>query len=106
MVTSGCSSPLISARLDLELKDHEGSTALWLALQYITLALDDSVNPFEDSAPVVNGTTFDESSLAAQLIQRGSNPNAPDLGSGTTAPPEYQDQPRLIDSPLDFGCLP
>ncbi|XP_056449983.1 rabankyrin-5 isoform X1 [Gadus chalcogrammus] len=69
-------------QLDLELKDHEGSTALWLALQYITLASDDSVNPFEDTAPVVNGTAFDESSLAAQLIQRGSNPDAPDLGTG------------------------
>ena len=77
---------MISVRLDLELKDHEGSTALWLALQYITLTSDDSVNPFEDTAPVVNGTTFDESSLAAQLIQRGSNTNAPDLGTGTTTP--------------------
>lgn len=65
-------------RLDLELKDHEGSTALWLALQYITVASDPSVNPFEDEAPVVNGTSFDENSFAAQLIQRGSNPDAPD----------------------------
>uniref|UniRef100_A0A673GLR6 Ankyrin repeat and FYVE domain containing 1 n=1 Tax=Sinocyclocheilus rhinocerous TaxID=307959 RepID=A0A673GLR6_9TELE len=65
-------------QLDLELKDHEGSTALWLALQYITVASDPSVNPFEDEAPVVNGTSFDENSLAAQLIQRGSNPDAPD----------------------------
>uniref|UniRef100_A0A671RV37 Rabankyrin-5-like n=1 Tax=Sinocyclocheilus anshuiensis TaxID=1608454 RepID=A0A671RV37_9TELE len=64
--------------LDLELKDHEGSTALWLALQYITVASDPSVNPFEDEAPVVNGTSFDENSLAARLIQRGSNPDAPD----------------------------
>uniref|UniRef100_A0A672L1J6 Zinc finger ZZ-type and EF-hand domain containing 1 n=1 Tax=Sinocyclocheilus grahami TaxID=75366 RepID=A0A672L1J6_SINGR len=64
--------------LDLELKDHEGSTALWLALQYITVASDPSVNPFEDEAPVVNGTSFDENSLAAWLIQRGSNPDAPD----------------------------
>ncbi|XP_068457201.1 rabankyrin-5 [Clinocottus analis] len=65
-------------QLDLELKDHEGSTALWLALQYITVASDPSVNPFEDDAPVVNGTSFDENSFAAQLIQRGSNPDAPD----------------------------
>ncbi|XP_040039032.2 rabankyrin-5 [Gasterosteus aculeatus] len=65
-------------QLDLELKDHEGSTALWLALQYITVAADPSVNPFEDDASVVNGTSFDENSFAAQLIQRGSNPDAPD----------------------------
>ncbi|KAL0193406.1 hypothetical protein M9458_011702, partial [Cirrhinus mrigala] len=64
--------------LDLELKDHEGSTALWLALQYITVASDPSVNPFDDEAPVVNGTSFDENSFAARLIQRGSNPDAPD----------------------------
>ncbi len=65
-------------RLDLELKDHEGSTALWLALQYITVTSDPSVNPFEDEAPVANGTSFDENSYAARLIQRGSNPDAPD----------------------------
>lgn len=69
-------------RLDLELKDHEGSTALWLALQYITVSSDPSVNPFEDNAPVVNGTSFDENSFAAQLIQRGSNPDAPDTTTG------------------------
>ncbi|XP_049638108.1 rabankyrin-5 [Suncus etruscus] len=64
-------------QLDLELKDHEGSTALWLAVQYITVSSDQSVNPFEDM-PVVNGTSFDENSFAARLIQRGSNTNAPD----------------------------
>lgn len=69
-------------RLDLELKDHEGSTALWLALQYITVSSDTSVNPFEDDAPVVNGTSFDENSFAAQLIQRGSNADAPDAPTG------------------------
>lgn len=69
-------------RLDLELKDHEGSTALWLALQYITVSSDASVNPFEDDAPVVNGTSFDENSFAAQLIQRGSNADAPDSATG------------------------
>ncbi|KAI3373437.1 hypothetical protein L3Q82_022046, partial [Scortum barcoo] len=69
-------------QLDLELKDHEGSTALWLALQYITVSSDASVNPFEDDAPVVNGTSFDENSFAAQLIQRGSNPDAPDTNTG------------------------
>uniref|UniRef100_W5M3V4 Ankyrin repeat and FYVE domain containing 1 n=1 Tax=Lepisosteus oculatus TaxID=7918 RepID=W5M3V4_LEPOC len=69
-------------QLDLELKDHEGSTALWLALQYITVSSDQSVNPFEDSAPVVNGTSFDENSFAARLIQRGSDPNAPDSAAG------------------------
>ncbi|OWK15223.1 hypothetical protein Celaphus_00000878 [Cervus elaphus hippelaphus] len=63
--------------LDLELKDQEGSTALWLAVQYITVSSDQSVNPFED-LPVVNGTSFDENSFAARLIQRGSNTNAPD----------------------------
>lgn len=72
-------------RLDLELKDHEGSTALWLALQYITLASDASVNPFEDDAPVVNGTSFKENSFAAQLIQRGSNADAPDAATGAGA---------------------
>ncbi|XP_049597637.1 rabankyrin-5 [Syngnathus scovelli] len=69
-------------QLDLELKDHEGSTALWLALQYITVSADTSVNPFEDDAPVENGTSFDENSFAAQLIQRGSNPDAPDTSTG------------------------
>ncbi|XP_029546207.1 rabankyrin-5 [Salmo trutta] len=69
-------------QLDLELKDHEGSTALWLALQYITVSSDANVNPFEDDAPVVeNGTLFDENSFAAQLIQRGSNPDAPDTAT-------------------------
>ncbi|XP_035889134.1 LOW QUALITY PROTEIN: rabankyrin-5-like [Phyllostomus discolor] len=68
-------------QLDLELKDHEGSTALWLAVQYITVSSDQSVNPFED-LPVVNGTSFDENSFAARLIQRGSNTNAPDAVSG------------------------
>lgn len=68
-------------RLDLELKDHEGSTALWLAVQYITVSSDQSVNPFED-LPVVNGTSFDENSFAARLIQRGSNTNAPDSKTG------------------------
>ncbi|KAL4660590.1 rabankyrin-5 [Arapaima gigas] len=69
-------------QLDLELKDHEGSTALWLALQYITVASDPSVNPFEDDAPLVNGTSFDENSFAARLIQRGSDPDAPDATTG------------------------
>ncbi|XP_066877641.1 rabankyrin-5 isoform X5 [Kogia breviceps] len=68
-------------QLDLELKDHEGSTALWLAVQYITVSSDQSVNPFED-LPVVNGTSFDENSFAARLIQRGSNTNAPDTITG------------------------
>uniref|UniRef100_A0A8C5T9V2 Ankyrin repeat and FYVE domain containing 1 n=1 Tax=Malurus cyaneus samueli TaxID=2593467 RepID=A0A8C5T9V2_9PASS len=68
-------------QLDLELKDHEGSTALWLAVQYITVSSDKSVNPFED-APVVNGTSFDENSFAARLIQRGSNTDAPDTVTG------------------------
>uniref|UniRef100_H3CT21 Ankyrin repeat and FYVE domain containing 1 n=1 Tax=Tetraodon nigroviridis TaxID=99883 RepID=H3CT21_TETNG len=69
-------------QLDLELKDHEGSTALWLALQYITVSTGASVNPFEDEAPVVNGTSFNENSFAAQLIQRGSNADAPDSATG------------------------
>ncbi|XP_061819097.1 rabankyrin-5 isoform X2 [Nerophis lumbriciformis] len=68
--------------LDLELKDHEGSTALWLALQYITLSSDTSVNPFHNDGPVVNGTSFDENSFAAQLIQRGSDADAPDMSTG------------------------
>ncbi|XP_057676703.1 rabankyrin-5 [Corythoichthys intestinalis] len=76
-------SQLLQCRqLDLELKDHEGSAALWLALQYITVSSDNSVNPFEDDAPVVNGTSFDENSFAAQLIQRGSNTDAPDSSTG------------------------
>uniref|UniRef100_A0A4W4FZ81 Ankyrin repeat and FYVE domain containing 1 n=1 Tax=Electrophorus electricus TaxID=8005 RepID=A0A4W4FZ81_ELEEL len=66
-------------QLDLELKDHEGSTALWLALQYITVASKTSVNPFEDDVPVVNGTSFDENSFASRLIQRGSDPDSPDV---------------------------
>lgn len=74
-------------RLDLELKDHEGSTALWLALQYITVSSDASVNPFEDDAPVMNGTSFDENSFAAQLIQRGSNADAPDNATGALSLP-------------------
>lgn len=73
------------SRLDLELKDHEGSTALWLAVQYITVSSDQSVNPFED-LPVVNGTSFDENSFAARLIQRGSNTNAPDAITGKHRP--------------------
>jgi len=73
-------------RLDLELKDHEGSTALWLAVQYVTVSPDHSVNPFED-LPVVNGTSFDENSFAARLIQRGSNTNAPDTVTGNTWTP-------------------
>ncbi|XP_037664488.1 rabankyrin-5 isoform X2 [Choloepus didactylus] len=68
-------------QLDLELKDHEGSTALWLAVQYITVSSDQSVNPFEDT-PVVNGTSFDENTFAAKLIQRGSNTDAPDTMTG------------------------
>lgn len=74
-------------RLDLELKDHEGSTALWLAVQYVTVSPDHSVNPFED-LPVVNGTSFDENSFAARLIQRGSNTNAPDAVTGNTRAPQ------------------
>lgn len=62
----------------MDLKDHEGNTALWLSLQYITVSSDPSINPFDDEAPVVNGTSFDENSFAARLIQRGSDPNAPD----------------------------
>lgn len=80
-VNPGCLS-VHRVRLDLELKDHEGSTALWLALQYITVSSDASVNPFEDDAPVMNGTSFDENSFAAQLIQRGSNADAPDTATG------------------------
>ncbi|XP_078535807.1 rabankyrin-5 isoform X1 [Lissotriton helveticus] len=68
-------------QLDLELKDHEGSTALWLAVQYITVSSDQSVNPFDD-VPVVNGTSFDENSFAARLIKRGSNTDAPDTVTG------------------------
>lgn len=40
------------------------------------------MNPFEDEAPVVNGTSFNENSFAAQLIQRGSNADAPDSATG------------------------
>ncbi|KAL7987017.1 hypothetical protein Chor_005936, partial [Crotalus horridus] len=69
-------------QLDLELKDHEGSTALWLAVQYITMSSDPSVNPFED-VPVENGNSFDENSFAAKLIQRGSNTDAPDTVTGS-----------------------
>ncbi|XP_027704657.1 rabankyrin-5 [Vombatus ursinus] len=69
-------------QLDLELKDHEGSTALWLAVQYVTVSSDQAVNPFDD-APVVNGTSFDENSYAARLIQRGSNTDAPDTVTGS-----------------------
>uniref|UniRef100_A0A8C7I009 Ankyrin repeat and FYVE domain containing 1 n=1 Tax=Oncorhynchus kisutch TaxID=8019 RepID=A0A8C7I009_ONCKI len=77
-------SPVPLLRMDLELKDHEGSTALWLALQYITVSSDPNINPFEDEALVVeNGTSFDENSFAAQLMQRGSNPDAPDTATGT-----------------------
>ncbi|XP_041096935.1 rabankyrin-5 [Polyodon spathula] len=68
-------------QLDLELRDQEGSTALWLTLQYITVSSDQSVNPFHD-VPVENGTSFDENSFAARLIQRGSNPDAPDTSTG------------------------
>ncbi|KAM6466332.1 rabankyrin-5 isoform 1-T1 [Liasis olivaceus] len=69
-------------QLDLELKDHEGSTALWLAVQYITMCSDPSVNPFED-VPVENGNSFDENSFAARLIQQGSNTDAPDTVTGS-----------------------
>ncbi|XP_068939356.1 rabankyrin-5 [Petaurus breviceps papuanus] len=69
-------------QLDLELKDHEGSTALWLAVQYITVSSDRAVNPFDD-VPVVNGTSFDENSYAARLIERGSNMDAPDTATGS-----------------------
>ncbi|XP_013925290.1 PREDICTED: rabankyrin-5 isoform X1 [Thamnophis sirtalis] len=69
-------------QLDLELKDHEGSTALWLAVQYITMSFDPSVNPFED-VPVQNGNSFDENSFAARLIHRGSNTDAPDTVTGS-----------------------
>ncbi|XP_069470823.1 rabankyrin-5 isoform X2 [Ambystoma mexicanum] len=68
-------------QLDLELKDHDGSTPLWLAVQYITVSSDQSVNPFDD-VPVVNGTSFDENSFAAKLIKRGSNTDAPDTVTG------------------------
>lgn len=68
-------------QLDLELKDNEGNTGLWLALQYITMSADQSVNPFAD-VPVVNGTSFDENSFAARLIKRGSNCDAADKGTG------------------------
>ncbi|XP_030078126.1 rabankyrin-5 isoform X1 [Microcaecilia unicolor] len=72
---------LLCKQLDLELKDHEGSTALWLAVQYITVSSDQSVNPFDD-LPVVNGTSFEENSFAARLIKRGSNTDAPDTVTG------------------------
>ncbi|XP_043938036.1 rabankyrin-5 [Protopterus annectens] len=73
--------PAIEERLDLELKDNEGNTALWLALQYITMSADQSVNPFAD-VPVVNGTSFDENSFAARLIKRGGNCDAAAKGTG------------------------
>ncbi|MBN3293935.1 ANFY1 protein, partial [Polypterus senegalus] len=72
---------LLCKELNLELKDHEGNTALWLALQFITVSTDQSVNPFDD-VPVMNGTSFDENSFAARLIKRGSNPDAPDTMTG------------------------
>uniref|UniRef100_A0A8C4XB39 Ankyrin repeat and FYVE domain containing 1 n=1 Tax=Erpetoichthys calabaricus TaxID=27687 RepID=A0A8C4XB39_ERPCA len=72
---------LLCKELNLELKDHEGNTALWLALQFITVSTDQSVNPFDD-IPVMNGTSFDENSFAARLIKRGSNPDAPDTMTG------------------------
>lgn len=76
---------LLTFRLDMNLKDHEGNTALWLALQYITVASDPSINPFDDDAPVVNGTSFDENSFAARLIQRGSDQNAPDASGKSSS---------------------
>lgn len=45
------------------------------------MSSDQSVNPFED-LPVLNGTSFDENSFAARLIQRGSNTDAPDAVTG------------------------
>ena len=91
------SSLLVSPRLDLELKDHEGSTALWLALQYITVASDPSVNPFEDHAPVENGTSFNENSFASRLIQRGSNPDAPDTATGADHGPPRGSKVNMTD---------
>uniref|UniRef100_A0A3P9AHQ3 Ankyrin repeat and FYVE domain containing 1 n=1 Tax=Esox lucius TaxID=8010 RepID=A0A3P9AHQ3_ESOLU len=95
---------LLCKQLDLELKDHEGSTPLWLALQYITVTSDPNVNPFEDDAPVVeNGTSFDENSFAAQLIKRGSNPDAPDIASGTVQ--ENDGQGVSLQSPLHMAIV-
>ena len=51
------------------------------------MSSDQSVNPFED-LPVVNGTSFDENSFAARLIQRGSNTDAPDVMTGRTLRPQ------------------
>uniref|UniRef100_A0A6Q2X5A7 Ankyrin repeat and FYVE domain containing 1 n=1 Tax=Esox lucius TaxID=8010 RepID=A0A6Q2X5A7_ESOLU len=98
---------LLCKQLDLELKDHEGSTPLWLALQYITVTSDPNVNPFEDDAPVVeNGTSFDENSFAAQLIKRGSNPDAPDIASGTTQKALPSDgQGVSLQSPLHMAIV-
>lgn len=53
------------------------------------MSSDASVNPFEDDAPVVNGTSFDENSFAAQLIQRGSNADAPDASTGAISLPLF-----------------
>lgn len=46
------------------------------------MSAESSVNPFDDDAPVVNGTAFSDNSLAAQLMQRGSNADAPDSATG------------------------
>ncbi|KAJ8783812.1 hypothetical protein J1605_008855 [Eschrichtius robustus] len=60
-------------QLDLELKDREGSTALWLAVQYITVSSDQSVNPFED--PPVRAAEAGNEAAALFLATNGAHVN-------------------------------
>ncbi|XP_035691517.1 rabankyrin-5-like [Branchiostoma floridae] len=68
------SSLLQQSNLDLELKNNEGQTVLWLALESAKQASSPD-NPFSDNSPSTEDV-YGEGSYAARLIKGGSSADA------------------------------
>ncbi|KAK3787016.1 hypothetical protein RRG08_037295 [Elysia crispata] len=68
---------LESGKVNLEIKNSEGYTPLWLALQQ------QAESPTEDDSGQ-NGPVYGENSLAAQLIRGGASPDAVEPESGNS----------------------
>ncbi|GFN77456.1 ankyrin repeat and fyve domain-containing protein 1 [Plakobranchus ocellatus] len=68
---------LISGKINLEIKNSEGHTPLWVALQQ------QAESPTGEE-PDQNGPIYGETSLAAQLIKAGASPDAVEPESGNS----------------------
>nr|XP_032823369.1 rabankyrin-5 [Petromyzon marinus] len=70
-------------QIDLELRNRDGDTALWLALR-CPVAEEPGWPEGQAGQHVLNGDAFSSQCLAARLIARGSNADASDIKTGNS----------------------